>query len=154
MSPKKAKKTKKVLAPKTISKKWDKKAKGTGGIERRTHERRGVLDTFHVFLCLKERGWGKFYLRDISENGFAFEIEGVTEYPMNSVHECHFFINPGLYLPMHFRVAHIAAGEPGHSLVGAHIQFKDARVKKVFQSFVKLLDELAGATDLYNHQAL
>lgn len=153
MSPR-AKKAKKKTGPKASVKKWDKKATGRAVIERRSNQRRGVLDTFHVFLCLKERGWGKFYLRDISESGFAFEIEGVSEYPMNSVHECHFFINPGLYLPMHFRVAHIGSGHEGLLRVGAHIQFKDAKVKKVFQSFVKLLDDLSVATDLYNHKEL
>ncbi len=153
MSPK-AKKVKKKTPPRSSIKKWDKKAVGNARQERRSHQRRGVLDTFHVFLCLKERGWGKFHLRDISENGFAFEIESAGEYPMNSIHECHFFINPGLYLPMNFRVAHIGSGEQGLVHVGAHIQFGDARLKKVFQSFVKLLDELAGATDLYNHKEL
>lgn len=133
------------------------KRKVTADAERRRYDRRVILDTFHVFMCIKERGLGKFYLRDISENGFAFEVEDPQSYAQDQLHDCRFFINPGLSLPLKVRVAYISRheGKDGSTgRIGAEIVRVSPKVKDVYQQFVKLLDQLAGSTDMYTAEAL
>ena len=123
-------------------------------IERRKFRRRQVLDTFHVFLCVQKRGLGKLKLKDISENGFAFEAEPEDKFKRDDMVECLFFINPGLSFPLNFRVAYVESDRDGAQIIGAEIKNVDSKLHNAYISFVKLLDQLAKLTDLYNPKLL
>lgn len=108
-----------------------------------------------MFLCLKEKGLGKFYLKDISESGFAFEMDSAEGLFMNDIKECRFFINPGLNLLLKFRVAYIFDKGQGHPVkVGAEIVKTDLHVKKVYSTFVQLLDQIAAVSGIYKSKPL
>ncbi len=151
MAVKKKTKTKKKIS----SKKINDNAKKSFNIDRRRHYRRSVLDTFHMFLCVKKHGLAKFYLRDVSESGFAFEVEEMDDFIKNDIHECRFFINPGLSLELKFRVAHLQQDPQTQAVrVGAEVVQMKPATKSAFKAFVRLLDSLGSVTDLYRHVPL
>lgn len=134
-----------------------KKSNADVNVERRKFHRRQVLETFHVFLCVQKRGLGKLKLRDISENGFAFEAEPEDKFIKNERVECLFFINPGLSFALSFRVAYVEIhkqDEQGLQIIGAEITNVDSKLHQAYISFVKLLDQLAKLTDIYNPKLL
>ncbi len=146
---------KKTVTKKAKSKKLTPKARKSHGIERRRHHRRAVLDTFHMFLCVKKHGLAKFYLRDVSESGFAFKVEETNDFNKNDIHECRFFINPGLSLILKFRVAHLQQDPLSKAVrIGAEIVQMDSVTKAAFMAFVRLLDKLGDVNDLHHHVPL
>lgn len=150
--PKKPSKTKKISSR---PKKAQTKNNNIADDDRRRHKRRGVLDTFHMFLCLKERGLGKFYLKDISESGFAFEVDDAQGFFLNDLKECRFFINPGLSLVLKFRVAYIFQKEKGApAKIGAEIAKTSESSRKAYIAFIHLLDQLSQVSDIYHQELL
>jgi hypothetical protein len=142
---KKTKKTKKAN-----HKRIESQAKKGFEIDRRRHFRRSVLDTFHVFLCVQQHGLAKFYLRDISESGFAFEVERLEDFVKNKTYDCRFFINSGLSLELKFRVAHVQPNADSETVkIGAELVGLESATKKAYGLFVKLLDELGKISNIY-----
>lgn len=110
--------------------------------ERRRYRRRIVLDSFHVFLTVPKNGENKIYLKDISENGFAFESDKRNSFSLSQTLECAFYINAGLSVPLKVRVAHIRPLENGSKLTGVEVLPNQDKSHQALIIFVKLLDQL------------
>lgn len=106
--------------------------------ERRIHERRQVLDTFHVFLASPALGDRKIYLRDVSINGFGFHCDSTVQLKRGQKIMFHFHLNARLFLPLQTRVAHVELGSAGCEILPA-----SKKPHEIYKQFIALLDSLA-----------
>lgn len=118
-----------------------------GGVERRKHRRRPVLDTFRFFAVIPQKGPLRLRIYDVSDEGMGFEVDSTAgEAELFDVRpgetiNVQFYLNQSLYLPLSVQVVRVDA-EGETRTVGAKFTDQDSRAFKAFTAFLNWFDEM------------
>ncbi len=129
------------------------KDKKFGGMERRKHARRPILNSFSLFVVVPKKGFHRLPIHDVSDYGLGFDLdtegESFADFPISSgeVIEVQFYMNQSLYIPLNVKVAQLKVEGPVRR-VGVELTDRDSKTTKALQAFVNMLDQVVDAAKL------
>lgn len=125
------------------------KKKRYPGKERRTSDRRPLVEKFAFFVVVPQKGVHRLPIHNLSEGGLAFDLdlegEALSDFVLQKGEalDVHFYLNPSLFIPLGVRVAWIQEEETKRT-IGVQISKTQTKGYRAFIAFIQVLDEISG----------
>lgn len=119
-----------------------------GGIERRKHRRRPILETFSFFVVVPKKGFHRLAVADVSDSGIGFDFdiggESAEDFPVVAGEEMaiQFYLNQSLFIPLTVRVMRVDDSQVIRR-VGAEFVDTGSRENKALQALLSMIDEIS-----------